>query len=83
VNAIPYSTVRQNLAKTMNQVCDEHEPIIITRRSADPIIMMSLADYNSMRETEYLLSSPRNAEHLRRSIEQYEKGDYQERDLFE
>ncbi|OGT07278.1 MAG: hypothetical protein A2X78_02350 [Gammaproteobacteria bacterium GWE2_37_16] len=83
MNAIPYSAARQNLAKTMDQVCDEHEPVIITRRSSDPVVMMSLADYNSMRETEYLLSSPKNAERLLRSIKQCEQGNFQERELLE
>jgi len=83
MKAIPYSTARQNLTKLMNQVCDEHESAIITRRSADPVIMMSLADYNAMQETAYLLGSPKNAARLLNSIQEVKQGKYKERDLLE
>jgi len=83
MEAITYSHARQNLAKTMNRVCDEHDLVIITRKVADPVIMMSLDDYNSIQETAYLLRSPANAEKLRESIKQYEKGRYKIKELIE
>lgn len=83
MNALSYSIVRQNFTQTMNQVCDEHEPVIITRRSAEPVIMMSLADYNALQETGYLLSSPKNAERLLRSMQECKQGQYKERELLE
>ena len=57
--AITYSEARQNLAETMNRVCDHHEPVIITRQKSPSVVMMSLEDYNSIMETAYLLRSPR------------------------
>lgn len=83
MNAITYSAARQNLAKIMNQICDEHEPIIITRKAANAVIMLSLEDFHALQETAYLLKSPKNARHLRNSISQYENGEYQEMDLIE
>ncbi|WP_432735984.1 type II toxin-antitoxin system Phd/YefM family antitoxin [Maridesulfovibrio sp. FT414] len=66
--AITYSEARKNLASTMDSVCDSHEPVIITRRKAESVVIMSLADYNSIAETAYLLKSPANAIRLRESI---------------
>ena len=66
--AITYSEARQNLAETMDRVCDGHEPIIITRQKSRPVVMISLEDYNSLTETGYLLQSPANAARLRASL---------------
>lgn len=66
--AITYSEARQNLADTMNRVCDHHEPVIITRQKSPSVVMMSLEDYNSIMETAYLLRSPANAARLRESL---------------
>ena len=54
--AITYSEARQNLAETMNRVCDHHEPVIITRQKSPSVVMMSLEDYNSIMETAYPVS---------------------------
>lgn len=67
-DAITYSEARQNLAATMAQVCDHHEPVIITRQKAPSVVMMSLEDYFSIMETAYLLRSPANAQRLRESL---------------
>jgi antitoxin YefM len=67
-DAIAYSEARQNLAATMTQVCDHHEPVIITRQKAPSVVMMSLEDYSALMETAYLLRSPRNAQRLREAL---------------
>lgn len=56
----------------MDKVCSDHVPVIITRKNAEPVIMMSLEDYNSMMETAYLLRSPKNAAVLAKSIAELE-----------
>ena len=81
MEAIAYSNVRKNLAKNMEQVCDEHEPLIITRKNASSVVMMSLEDYNAMEETMYLLRNPANAERLMASINEFEQGKFKEREL--
>jgi len=68
MDAISYTTARQNLAATIKKVIDEHEPVIITRPKAGAVVMMSLDDFNSLQETMYLLGGSANAEHLRQSI---------------
>lgn len=81
MNAISYTAARANLAKTMENVCNDHAPIIITRKSKNPVIMMSLEDYEAMEETTYLLRSPANARHLLESIAELEQGQGVERKL--
>ena len=83
MHAISYSMAREHLAETMEKVCDNHESIIITRKSARSVVMMSLEDYNSIEETAYLLRNPHNAANLRASIQQYEKGQAQKKGLIE
>jgi antitoxin YefM len=61
MDAITYTTARANLADTMDRVCDDHEPIIITRNSQQAVVMMSLDDFKALEETSYLLRSPRLA----------------------
>ena len=83
MKAITYSHARENLASTIKEVCSSHDPVIITRKSRDAVVMMSLEDYDSMKETTYLLRSPKNARRLLESIKQLESGSGQERDLIE
>ena len=74
MDAISYTVARANLASTMEKVCKDHSPVIITRKRESPVIMMSLEDYQSMEETVYLLRSPANARHLLESIAELEAG---------
>ena len=72
MDAITYSDARARLARTMEQVCDQHEAVIITRRKAGSVVLMSLADYEALRETAYLLGNPANARRLIDGIEEVE-----------
>ncbi len=83
MRAISYTTARNNLASTMKQVCDDHNPIIVTRKNNEAIIMMSLEDYESLTETAYLMQSPENAKRLIESIEELKAGDGKEKELLE
>ena len=74
MEAISYTAVRNNLAKTMDQVSDTHEPVIITRQKGASVVLMSLEDFNAYQETAYLMRSPKNAERLNRAIRQIESG---------
>jgi antitoxin YefM len=74
MTAITYTAARENLAATMNQVCENHDPVIITRKRDQAVVMVSLEDYESLQETAYLLRSPENARRLSEGIAQLEKG---------
>ena len=79
MDAITYSTARANLASTMNRVCEDHEPLIITRNGEQSVVMLSLDDYKALEETTYLLRSPANAKRLIAAISQLESGQGVER----
>jgi antitoxin YefM len=81
VYALSYTSVRGNLAKTMNKVCDDHDPVLITRKKAAPVVMLSMEDYESLCETSYLLQSPKNAERLLASIKELNEGRGVEREI--
>ncbi len=83
MNAITYTYARSNLATTMDDVCDDHLPVIITRKSERSVVMMSLEDYEALEETAHLLRSPKNARRLQESIAELESGNGVERALVE
>jgi antitoxin YefM len=65
----------------MDKVYNNHDPLIITRKNNENIILLSVNEYNSLLETSYLLSNEANAEHLRRSIDQLKSGNTETREL--
>lgn len=81
MDAITYTTVRANLAKAMDRVCDDHEALIITRNGEQSVVMLSLEDYKALEETAYLLRTPGNAKRLLSAITQLEAGEGVEREL--
>lgn len=83
MKAISYTAARQNLAKTMESVCNDHAPVIVTRKKSNSVVIMSLEDYEALEETAYLLRSPKNTRRLLESIVQLEEGKGVERDLAE
>lgn len=83
MDAITYTTARQNLAKTMEKVCQDHSPVIITRKKNESVVIMSLEDYTALEETAFLLRSPKNTRRLIESIVQLSEGKGTERELAE
>ena len=81
MQAISYSAARAQLAGTMNRVCEDHEPVVITRRGEPAVVMLSLEDYKAMEETTYLLRSPANAQRLLSAIGSLNSGGGEEHDL--
>lgn len=74
MTAISYTVARANLAKTMDRVVDDHDPVIITRNGEQSVVLLSLEDYQALEETAFLLRTPANASRLLASIEQLNSG---------
>ncbi len=83
MQAITYSHARGQLAKTMQDVCDNHDPVIITRKNHQAVVMLSLEDFESLNETAYLLRSKKNAKRLLDSIEELDAGKGYVKELIE
>jgi antitoxin YefM len=74
MKSITYTAARENLAATINRVCEDNAPVIITRNRDQSVVMLSLAEYESLQETAYLLRSPANAKRLLDSIDAIKRG---------
>ena len=81
MRVINFSEARNKLKKVLDQVVNDADYTIITRRDADDAVVMSLDHFNGLMETVHLLKSPANAAHLAKSIEQYQKGEVVQRTL--
>lgn len=83
MDAISYTAARAKLASTMQRVCEDHEPLIITRSGQPSVVMVSFEDFQALEETAYLLRSPENARRLLGAVAELNAGGGQERPLAE
>lgn len=83
MRTLTFSDTRAHFAETLNKVVDDREPVIVTRANREAVVIMALDDYESMRETLYLLRSPANARRLLHSIEEMEAGQGKVRELID
>lgn len=74
MKAITYTAARENLAATMDRVCEDSEAVIITRNRDQAVVMLSMAEYQALEETAYLTRSPANARRLLDAVQSMEKG---------
>lgn len=74
MKSITYTEARENLANTINRVCEDNAPIIITRKRDQSVVMLSLSEYESLQETAHLLRSPANAKRLFDSLDSIKRG---------
>ena len=81
MKAISYTAARENLAATMDQVCNDRDPVVITRKRDQSVVLLSLEDYEALEETAYLLRVPANARRLQAAIESLERGKGLEKEL--
>ncbi len=83
MRVVSFSEARNRLKAVLDQVVEDADYTIITRRDADDAVVMSLEYFNSLLETVYLLKSPANAAHLERSITQLKEGKTAIRELLD
>lgn len=78
-----YSDTRAHLAESMTKVLDDNDELIVTWAGHESVVMLPLAEYESMKETLYLLRSPANVARFRAAAEAFDRGDAVVRDLIE
>ncbi|MBW6509207.1 MAG: type II toxin-antitoxin system prevent-host-death family antitoxin [Desulfuromonadales bacterium] len=83
METMSYSAFRNNLAKTLDRVSENHMPVLITRQNGSPAVVISLDDFHAYEETAYLMASPKNAQRLNEAISEIESGQSLQRDLCE
>jgi antitoxin YefM len=74
MKTMTYSESRAHYAETLDSVIDDREEVVITRAGHDPVVIVALDDYQSLKEAAYLLRSPENARRLLASIDRLEHG---------
>lgn len=74
MKTMSYSESRANYASVLDSVLDDREEVVITRAGKEPVVILSLEDYESLKESAYLMRSPENAARLLRSIKSLEEG---------
>ena len=83
MKVVNFSDARNRLKSVLDEVANDRDYTIISRRDADDAVVMSLDQFNSQMETVHLLKSPANATHLAKSIKQYQSGKTFGRDLID
>lgn len=78
-----YTDARKNFASVLDGVVDDAEETVIHRAGHEAVVLIPLSEWNSYKETAYLLSNPANAQHLRDAIDRMNKGHGQEHDLID
>ena len=83
MRVVNYSDLRKNLKGYLDAVYQDRQPLIVTRRNNEHVVMISIDEYHSLAETEYLLSEEANAQHLRDSLRAARSGGARRRELSE
>ncbi len=83
MKTMSYSESRARYAETLNSVIDDREEVVITRAGHDPVVIVALDDYQSLKEAAHLLRSPENARRLLAAIDRLEHGGGETRDLLD
>ena len=83
MKTMSYTESRARYAEVLDGVINDHEEVVITRSGHESVVIVSLADYESLRETAYLMRSPANARRLLDAMERLEAGRGQAHDLLE
>jgi antitoxin YefM len=81
MRTMSYTESRKHYAEVLDSVVNDREEVVITRAGHEPVVIVSLADFESLRETAYLLRSPANARRLLDAMQRLEAGDGEQHDL--
>ncbi|WP_394937743.1 type II toxin-antitoxin system Phd/YefM family antitoxin [Psychromicrobium sp. YIM B11713] len=83
MKTLSYTESRARYAEVLDHVVADREEVVITRAGHEPVVIVSLADFESLRETAYLMRSPANARRLLDAMERLEDGQGSEHDLID
>ena len=83
MKTMSYTESRARYAEVLDSVVNDREEVVITRAGHDPVVIVSLDDYESLRETAYLMRSPANARRLLDAMERLEAGRGEPHDLID
>jgi len=81
MQAVFYSQARNNLREIINKVCNDFDEFIITTKEKQSVVLISQAEYDSMKETIYLLSSKNNRDRLLSAVDQIDSAQFFKKDL--
>lgn len=81
MRSMSYSESRARYAETLNAVVDDRQEVVITRAGRESVVLVPLDDYESLKETAYLLRSPENARRLLGAVDRLERGGGSAHDL--
>lgn len=81
--SVSYTEARERFAELWDQALREREPIRLTRRGADAVVLLAADEYDSLVETAHLLHSPANAARLLAALERAQAGNGTPRPLSE
>jgi antitoxin YefM len=83
MKTLSYTESRARYAEVLDSVVNDREEVVITRAGHEPVVIVSLADFESLRETAYLMRSPANARRLLDAMERLESGHGEAHDLLD
>jgi antitoxin YefM len=75
MNSVTLKEAKRNLERLVEQVLASGEPTVVVTKEGKRVVLLPLDEYNSWKETAYLLSSPANAQHLRQSLAEARAGE--------
>lgn len=83
MKTMSYTESRARYAEVLDSVVNDREEVVVTRAGHASVVIVSLEDFESMRETAYLMRSPKNARRLLDAMERLEEGTGEEHDLID
>ena len=83
MKTMSYTESRARFAEMLDSVVNDREEVVITRAGHEPVVVMSLADFDSLRETAYIMRSPANARRLLDAMERLDAGRGEQHDLLD
>ena len=83
MKTLSYTESRARYAEVLDSVVNDREEVVITRAGHEPVVIVSLEDFESLRETAYLMRSPANARRLLDAMERLEGGSGETHDILD